>query len=320
MTTETEAPTAPLVKILHRYTSAVLAQGATTMDALVTAVKEGAYLKGAVLEGAVLEGAYLKGADLKGADLEGAYLEGAYLEGAYLEGAYLEGAYLEGADLTGADLTGAYLEGAYLKGADLTGADLKGADLTGADLKGADLRGADLKGADLKGADQKGADLKGADLTGADLKGANLTGANLTGAYLTGALGFSGDVPADPVVPYVRVVTKDRAARALRYRERHPEVPVVEDLDQKILSAVESGAGRLDMSRWHTCDTTHCRAGWAVALAGPPGYELESKVGPAQAGRLIYLVSAGRSPYFFGSTERAMEDIRRCAAETAAHA
>jgi hypothetical protein len=86
----------------------------TTKEAIVEAVKGGAYLGGAYLGGADLGGA-----DLGGAYLGGAYLGGADLGGAYLGGADLGGAYLGGADLRGADLGGAYLRGAYLGGADL---------------------------------------------------------------------------------------------------------------------------------------------------------------------------------------------------------
>jgi uncharacterized protein YjbI with pentapeptide repeats len=73
-------------------------------EALVKAVKSGAYLGGADL----------RGADLRGADLGGAYLRGADLGGAYLGGADLRGAYLGGAYLGGADLRGAYLGGEKL--------------------------------------------------------------------------------------------------------------------------------------------------------------------------------------------------------------
>ena len=41
------------------------------------------------------------------------------------------------------------------------------------------------------------------------------------------------------------------------------KIPVVSDLDKKMLEAVESGS--FDMSTWH-CGTTHCRAGWAVVF------------------------------------------------------
>jgi len=75
----------------------------------------------------------------------------------------------------------------------------------------------------------------------------------------------------------------------------------------------------LEMGAWHTCDTMHCRAGLAIHLAGPAGYALEEKLGSAEhAGRAIYRASTGRSPYFFATNKRALEDIRRCAAEDAA--
>ena len=112
------------MEIRHRVTGKVLfkAKASTVREAVLAAVKVGAYLSGADLRGAYLSGADLRGADLRGAylsgaDLRGAYLSGAYLSGAYLRGAYLRGAYLSGADLRGADLSGAYLSGAYLRGA-----------------------------------------------------------------------------------------------------------------------------------------------------------------------------------------------------------
>jgi hypothetical protein len=121
-------------------------------------------------------------------------------------------------------------------------------------------------------------------------------------------------------MPYVRASEgpKSRAERAARFRLRHPDVPVVESLDQRILDALDDG-GTLNMGDWHTCDTTHCRAGWAIHLAGAAGYDLERKLGGAdRAGRAIYLASTGRSPWFYASNEWALEDIKRCAAEEAA--
>jgi len=67
------------------------------------------------------------------------------------------------------------------------------------------------------------------------------------------------------------------------------------------------------MSDWHQCKTTHCRAGWAITI-NPAGAELERVFGAEWAGRLIYLKSTGRVPDFFASNERALADIRRCAA------
>ena len=160
-------------------------------------------------------------------------------------------------------------------------ATLRGADLRGANLRGVDLRGADLSAAGMNEADLTKANLCGASLTGADLAAAELESANLSEASLTGAT-----LPDD--------------------------VPVVENIDARILDAVRNG-NVLDMTTWHTCETTHCRAGWAIHLAGPAGYELEKKVGPCAAGALIYAASrAGKPvPDFFASTKVAMDDIRK---------
>jgi len=90
-----------------------------------------------------------------------------------------------------------------------------------------------------------------------------------------------------------------------------------------VLAAVTTEGGRLDMTDWHSsertvpiCGSTHCRAGWAIHLAGEAGYALEDKVGPHAAGALIYLRSTGRPvPNFFTSREDALADIRRCTEE-----
>ena len=42
------------------------------------------------------------------------------------------------------------------------------------------------------------------------------------------------------------------------------------------------------MSEWHTCETTHCRAGWVVHLAGDAGYQLERFYNTQLAAMLIY--------------------------------
>jgi hypothetical protein len=186
-----------------------------------------------------------------------------------------------GDTLRGADLGGAYLRGAYLRGADLRGAYLRGADLRGADLGGAYLRGAYLRGADLGGAYLRGADLGGAYLRGADLGGAN-------------------------------------------------QIPLVEHLHTKMLAAIEAKPELFDMSTWHSgndgtqpngaCGTTHCRAGWAIHLAGAPGYALEKAMGPSVAGALIIARSCPYlevTPDFMASNEDALDNIRACAAKEA---
>jgi len=303
-------------EIKHQLTGATIFKGDyVSMRACVEAAVEArADLADADLGRANLAGADLTDADLTGADLTGAYLAGADLTDADLTGADLTRAYLAGADLTGVDLTGADLADADLGRANLAGANLAGADLAGADLTGAYLAGADLAGADLTGADLAGANLAGVDLTGADLTGADLAGANLTGADLTGAL----NVPQNDTSAAQPGDRKPRAQRlaerAARYREAHPDVPVIEALDAKILAALDSGAGKLDMSDWHICQTTHCRAGWAITLAGERGKALEAEYGSESAGAMIYRASTGRVPYFYDTTDRALQDIRTQAA------
>ena len=67
------------------------------------------------------------------------------------------------------------------------------------------------------------------------------------------------------------------------------------------------------MSNWHTCETTHCRAGWAIHLAGKAGADLEERVGPAAAGAMIYHASTGRVPDFYANDVKALADITECA-------
>jgi Pentapeptide repeats (8 copies) len=209
---------------------------------------------------------------------------------------------------------------AYLAGANLAGADLADANLAGAYLAGADLAGAYLAGAYLAGANLAGADLADANLAGAYLADANLAGAYLAGADLADANGLMNP-PTDLQTPYVRPTTPDeiRAARQKRmldYRGRFPEVPVIEALDAKILAAITSGGGSLEMSAWHAaCGTTHCRGGWAINFGGEKGAALELEHGSQQAATMIYRASTGRVPHFFASNERALEDIKACAAE-----
>ena len=188
-------------------------------------------------------------------------------------GAAVKVAFRSGADLSGADLFDAELRYADLRYANLSGADLSGADLWYANLSDANLSGAVLRYADLSGAVLRCANLRGADLRYADLNGAVLRGADLRYANLS-------------------------------------DVPKIEDLDAKIVAAIECG-GKLDMNHWHTCETTHCRAGWAITLAGEDGIALEKKFGSAAAGALIYAKSTpdAKIPNFYASTKEAMEDL-----------
>ncbi len=200
-------------------------------------------------------------------------------------------------DASAAVKTGEAVKAAYLRGAYLRGAYLRGADLSGAYLRGAYLRDADLRGAYLRGAYLRDADLRGANLRDADLRDANLRGADLSGANL---------------------------------REILETVPLIPNIDVAILTAIEAnkakGTNGLDMGSWHGneakaneaewCETTHCRAGYAICLAGKAGFDLEEKYGPANAGVFLYLKSTPNEPVpnWSASNEVAMADMKARAA------
>jgi hypothetical protein len=79
---------------------------------------------------------------------------------------------------------------------------------------------------------------------------------------------------------------------------------------------VVSVDGALNMDDWHTCSTTHCRAGWVVVLAGEEGKQLEKDTSTLFAAMQIYKQSSSirvlPSKFFDDATE-AMLDIERCA-------
>lgn len=95
-------------------------------------------------------------------------------------------------------------------------------------------------------------------------------------------------------------------------------IPVIENIHQKILE-VTSKDNALNMSDWHTCDTTHCRAGWVTFLAGEEGKALEKQTSTLFAAMQIYKNSSPSIPVspvrFFDDGKRAMADIQRCAKE-----
>jgi hypothetical protein len=185
--------------------------------------------------------------------------------------ATVKAALAAGANLRGANLRGANLRGANLRGANLRGANLRGADLCDANLCGADLRGANLRGADLRGANLRGADLCDANLCGADLRGANLRGASVGGGTQEQTPKFA--FKPDP------------------------------DLPRRVAEAALTPPEALDMGRWHTCETTHCLAGWAIHLSGPAGYALEAATSPSVAGAML-MPSAAHLFYTDNATAR----------------
>lgn len=93
------------------------------------------------------------------------------------------------------------------------------------------------------------------------------------------------------------------------------EIPIIEDIHRKLYEAISSEGCKLGVHSWHTCDTTHCWAGWIVHLAGEKGYELEKKTNTPFAAHLIYKASGYEIPMdrFYDNNETVMQDIKRLA-------
>ena len=69
------------------------------------------------------------------------------------------------------------------------------------------------------------------------------------------------------------------------------------------------------MEHWHKCETTHCRAGWVVTLAGEAGKALEDRTSTLFAAMQIYAASGYKiSPCrFFDRDADALADMKRLA-------
>ena len=100
-----------------------------------------------------------------------------------------------------------------------------------------------------------------------------------------------------------------------------PPVPVIENIHQTIYKAA-SAPEALNMSDVHTCENTHCRGGWAIALVGPAGAALEGFYNWELAAMLIYDASDQtfkiNPARFYDKNEPALEDMKRLADAEAA--
>jgi hypothetical protein len=130
--------------------------------------------------------------------------------------------------------------------------------------------------ADLSGADLSRATLIGATLSEANLSWANLSGANLSWANLSEVVGLA--------------IASDAPKRL-----------------QAVATAALADNG-LNMSRWHTCETTHFISGWAIHQAGELGRLLEAAVGAEVAGLMLLGPDAQR--HFHDGNEAAAEWLR----------
>ena len=95
-------------------------------------------------------------------------------------------------------------------------------------------------------------------------------------------------------------------------------IPVIEDLDGKILDVLDSSPGHwLDMGAWHSdsCETTHCRAGWAIVVAGEAGRVLEERChDTGLAAALLYEAAYPKLPQpipdFYDDNASAMTNMK----------
>jgi hypothetical protein len=69
------------------------------------------------------------------------------------------------------------------------------------------------------------------------------------------------------------------------------------------------------MGAFHTCETTHCRAGWAIQLAGDAGKALEAFHNSELAAMLIYEASGYpiNPARFYDGDAAALADMKRLA-------
>jgi hypothetical protein len=95
------------------------------------------------------------------------------------------------------------------------------------------------------------------------------------------------------------------------------EIPSISGIHTAVYTVASATPKALDMGNWHTCETTHCRAGWVVHLAGDAGMVLEKETSTLFAAMQIYKKSdpINRvSPVrFFEKNDVALADMKRLA-------
>jgi uncharacterized protein YjbI with pentapeptide repeats len=214
--------------------------------------------------------------DLSGLDFTGANLTSAILVNAKLIDAILINVNLNHAILNRAIMIDANLTRAIMTRAIMTDANLTRAIMTDVTLEDAILIDVILKDANLTRAIMIDVILKDANLTRAIMTDANLTRAIMIDVILTRA---------------------DLTGTKTDYQ-------IEDGLLQKVAQAALASDDALDMRYWHTCDTTHCIAGWACHLA-ENGKEIERKYGTQVAGLL--LLGADAHSHFFDTNEEARE-------------
>lgn len=207
-------------------------------------------------------------------------------------------------DIASERFEGLNLEGFNLSELNLYGTDFSYANLKGANLERSNLRAAELKNANLRGASLAGSCLYTANLINANLEGANLKDTNFKQAAISGC---------------------SISWEELQHACLLDNIPVVDGLHRKVVDAIEDEEGEywkqeLDMSSWHSqihsCNTTHCRAGWYVVIARMRHTEIEGILGTSVLAAAIALKSCSylsRVPDFHCDNTTAMNDMELCA-------
>ena len=178
----------------------------------------------------------------------------------------------------------------------VTSAVKQKANLSGANLSWTNLSWTNLSEANLSGANLSGANLFRANLFRANLFRANLSGANLFRANLFRANLFRADLSEADL--------SEADLSEANLSQKIKPLPI----QQMVLKAINHNGNAIEMNDWHTCETTHCRAGWATHLH-PEGALLESIYGTSAAAALIFNACGSPIPSFTCGNDDAMEDI-----------
>jgi len=83
----------------------------------------------------------------------------------------------------------------------------------------------------------------------------------------------------------------------------------IPNLDKLVLTEIEKEGNSLNMSLWHSCETTHCRAGWEVVIT-EQGKELEKYFGTWMAATIIHKKSTGVTVDYYATKDKVMSDLR----------
>jgi|GEM_PF-6593085 len=83
---------------------------------------------------------------------------------------------------------------------------------------------------------------------------------------------------------------------------------------KRIATIVANTPTALKMDKWHSCNTTHCLAGWGVHLEGAAGYALERELGSNgehdTAGAGLVLLGLEAAGKFYQTTAEGDREVR----------